>query len=240
MSAISYNRPTVITGASGFGGLLLLLGLLYVLSFVQLEKLPEVKIEPLDIRSVEIPSQEESEDAVAASSTSASTAVSQLPTQPRTIPTRTVEPMPLSLNVDVTKVLEERETLDYIMAQRDLFGAFGSVRLEGTDTIPHSIYIPANFFPQVLKDRGIYSGKALLIIEISEQGIATVRRVVETDYPEIVDPIVASVEQAIYTRPLRRGKPTKTIMKTLVTFRSDPVGDNLKIDMQQPPQGGRP
>jgi hypothetical protein len=157
MSAIADNRPIAVTGFSGAGGLLLLFGLLYLLSFVQREEELKHQIQSLDIRSVEIPSPETDSEEIVHSSSAQSQPIPQLPTQPRTIPSRTIEPIPLSLEVDVSQVLKERDTLDYLVQQRDLFGAFGSIRLEGTDTIPKALYIPPNVFPKSLKDRN-YSG----------------------------------------------------------------------------------
>ncbi len=141
--------------------------------------------------------------------------------------------MALSLQVDVSRVLEERNTLDYLMAQRDLFGAFGSIRLEGVDTLPKTLYMPPNIFPQSLKDQGIYYGKVMLLIEISEQGVGRVRRVISADFPELVDPVVQSVHGAIYSRPKRHGKPTRTIIKSLIHFRSGPQGDSMNQEVQE-------
>ena len=54
MSAATDTNPMVVTGASSAGGLLLLFGLLFLLSFVQKEEELTRKIEALDIRSIEI------------------------------------------------------------------------------------------------------------------------------------------------------------------------------------------
>ncbi|MCB1121320.1 MAG: hypothetical protein KJT03_07210, partial [Verrucomicrobiae bacterium] len=132
-----------------------------------------------------------------------------------------------------TQVLESRNTLDYLVSQRDLFGAFGSVRLQGVDRLPKTMYIPPNIFPESLKKQGIYSGRVLVLIEISEQGVGRVRRVIDADYPELVDPVVDSIHGAIYSRPTRHGKPTRTIIKSLVHFRSSPDGDSLTQDIQE-------
>ena len=75
--------------------------------------------------------------------------------------------MPLAMQVDVRQVLNERDTLDYLVQQRDLFGAFGAVRLQGTDSIPKALLIPPNSFPPELEQQGIYAGKVLLLIEIN-------------------------------------------------------------------------
>ena len=233
MSAVAENNPIAITGASGFGGILVLFGLLYLLSFVQREQPPADELQSLDIRSVEIQSPENDSEEVVHSSSAQPSSLPKLPTPVRTIPSRTIEPMPLKLQVDVSQVLKERDTLEYLMEQRDLFGAYGSVRLEGVDSIPKTIYIPANLFPKSLKERGIFSGDVLLLIEISEQGVGRVRRVISADYPELIDPVVESVHAAIYSRPKRRGKPTRTIIKSVIHFRSGPDGDNLTQEVQE-------
>ncbi|MCZ6672101.1 MAG: hypothetical protein O7C75_04100 [Verrucomicrobia bacterium] len=233
MSSIADTRPAAVTGISGAGGLLLLLGLLYLLSYVQREEQPNREIQSLDIGSVAISNPEDESKEMAQSLPNNSSPVPQLPTQPYRLPSRTIEPIPLSLQVDVTQVLEKRDTLEYLMSQRDLFGAFGSIKLEGTDSAPRALYMPPNVFPKSLKDQGIYHGKVLLLIEISEQGVALVRRVIETDYPEIVDPVIESVHGAIYTRPKRHGKPTRTIIKSLIHFRSGPEGDNMTQEVQE-------
>lgn len=219
--------------------MLVLLVLLFVLSFVQRNEAQELEVNPLDIRSIEIPNPTEDSETVAATATTQAESVKQLPTRPLRLPSLTVEPLPLELKVDVSHLLEQRDTLEYIMLQRDLFGAFGSVRLEGLDTVPKSIYIPPNRFPKALRDRGIYSGDVLLVLEISERGIASVRQVVEADYPELIEPVVMSVEGAIYSRPLRHGVPTRTIIKSLIHFRSGPAGESLQMEVQDSRQGGR-
>lgn len=232
MSVPAAGKQFALTGLSGVGGMLVLFGLLFLLSLVQLQESPTVAVESLDIRSIEIPSPEEDSEKMATNTVSQVSSMKVLPAQPRRIPTLAVEPMPLDLKVDVTQVLEQRETLEYLMTQRDLYGAFGSVRLQGTDSVPKSLYMPPNFFPEVLKEQGIYFGKVILILEISEQGIATVRQVVDADYPELVEPVIESVETAIYTRPLRHGKPIRTIIKSSIHFRAGPTGDNLQMNLQ--------
>ena len=238
MSREIHLSPFTVTGLSGVAGLLVLLVLLFVLSFVQRNEAQELEVNALDIRSIEIPNPTEDSETVATTAASQTESVKQLPTRPLRLPSLTVEPLPLDLKVDVSQVLEQRDTLDYIMSQRDLMGAFGSVRLEGTDTVPRSIYIPPNRFPKVLRDRGIYSGDVLFILEISEQGIASVRQVVEADYLELIDPVVMSIEGAIYSRPLRHGKPTRTIIKSLIHFRSGPAGESMQMEVQGSRQGG--
>jgi len=233
MSAIADNKPIAITGISSVGGFLLLFALLYLLSFVQREEPPTQELEYLDIRSVEIPSPEQDTKEVNQSTATRAPTIAHLPTRPRTLPSRTIEPIPLSLQVDVSQVLKERDTLDYLMEQRDLFGAFGSVRLEGVDSLPKTLYIPPNVFPKSLKDQGIFSGNVMLLIEISEQGVGRVRRVVDADYPELIDPVIESVHGAIYSRPKRHGKPTRTIIKSRILFRSGPDGDNLSEEVQK-------
>jgi hypothetical protein len=227
MSPAADAKPMMISGVSGIGGLLLLFALLYLLSFVQAEKLPVVELEQLDIRSIEIPSKDEDSTEVIQSSAVPAPGLPQLQTKPLKVPSRTVEPMALNLQVDVTQILKERDALDYLMDQRDLFGAFGSVKLEGADTMPKSVYIPPNVFPRELKEQGIFYGRVTLLIEISEQGIPRVRHVVSADYPELIDPVITSVEGAIYSRPKRRGKPTRTIIKSVIHFRSDQSGDSM-------------
>ena len=229
MSAAMDSRPAIVTGVSSAGGF----ALLFLLSYVQREEEPVREPESLDIRSVEVPSPKDESENVAQTTSSKFSKTLELPTQPRTIPSRTVEPMALSLQVDVSRVLEERNTLDYLMAQRDLFGAFGSIRLEGVDTLPKTLYMPPNIFPQSLKDQGIYYGKVMLLIEISEQGVGRVRRVISADFPELVDPVVQSVHGAIYSRPKRHGKPTRTIIKSLIHFRSGPQGDSMNQEVQE-------
>lgn len=232
MSLPIARKRTAITGLSGVGGLFVLFGLLYLLSFVQHQEAPSREIESLDIRIIEIPSPEEDSENIATSTVNQVSSVKQLPKKPRRIPTLAVDPMPLELQVDVAQVLEQRDTLEYLMSQRDLYGAFGSVRLQGTDSVPRSLYMPPNLFPEELKKQGIYFGKVLLILEISERGIPTVRKVVDADYPELVDPVIQSVENAIYSRPLRHGKPIRTIIKSTIHFRSGSTGDNLEVNLR--------
>ncbi len=216
-----------------------LFGLLYLLSFVQFQKASRREIERLDIRSLEIPSPEEESEKIATHAVNQVSSVKQLPKQPRWIPALAVEPMPLDLQVDITQVLEQRDTLEYMMSQRDLYGAFGSVRLQGTDSVPRPLFLPPNLFPEKLKEQGIFIGRVLLILEISEEGIAKVRQVVNADYPELVDPVIDSVESAIYSRPLRHGKPIRTIIKSRIYFRAGPTRNNMIMNLPDQTGGGR-
>ena len=222
----------VVTSASGAGGLFLLFILVYLLSYVQKEEEQAPQIEALDILSIAVANPEEETEQMMPRTASRTPVVPNLPPQVKPIPTRTVEPMPLTMQVDVKQVLNERDTLDYLVQQRDLFGAFGAVRLQGTDSAPKSIYIPPNSFPTELEQQGIYSGRVTLIIEISEQGLAKVRRVVSADYPELVDPVIQSIQGAIYTRPKRRGKPTRTLIKSVIYFSSKAGQSEMTEEIQ--------
>lgn len=233
------GKQFALTGLSGIGAMLVLFGLLYLLSFVHLPKAPSRKVESLEIHSVEIPTPEEDSGKVASHPASQISSMNMLPSQPRRIPTLAVEPMPLDLQVNINQVLEQRDTLEYLMSQRDLYGPFGSVRLQGTDSIPRPLFMPPNLYPEALKEQGIMMGKVLLILEISEQGIATVRQVVNADYPELVEPVIESVETAIYSRPLRHGKPTRTIIKSRIYFRAGPTRDNMIMNLPDQTKGAR-
>ena len=237
MSGSTAGKHIALTGLSGVGAIFILFGLLYLLSFVHARKAPSREIEHLDIRTVEIPSPQEESEKIATPGVNRVSSVKQLPKQPRRIPALAVEPMPLDLQVDITQVLEQRDTLEYMMFQREIYGAFGSVRLQGTDSIPRPLFLPPNLFPEALKEQGIMMGKVLLILEISEQGIATVRQVVNADYPELVEPVIESVETAIYSRPLRHGKPTRTIIKSRIYFRAGPTRDNMIMNLPDQTRG---
>ena len=239
MSGSVAGKQIALTGLSGVGAMFVLFGLLYLLSFVQFQKASRREIERLDIRSLEIPSPEEESEKIATHAVNQVSSVKQLPKQPRWIPALAVEPMPLDLQVDITQVLEQRDTLEYMMSQRDLYGAFGSVRLQGTDSVPRPLFLPPNLFPEKLKEQGIFIGRVLLILEISEEGIAKVRQVVNADYPELVDPVIDSVESAIYSRPLRHGKPIRTIIKSRIYFRAGPTRNNMIMNLPDQTGGGR-
>lgn len=231
------GKQIALTGLSGVGAVFVLFGLLYLLSFVHIRKAPSREIEHLDIRSVEIPSPQEESEEIATHGVNEISSVKQLPKQPRRIPVLAVEPMPLDLQVDITQVLEQRDTLEYMMSQRDVYGAFGSVRLQGTDSIPRPLFLPPNLFPEKLKEQGIFIGRVVLMLEISEQGIAKVRQVLNSDYPELVDPVIDSVENAIYSRPLRHGKPIRTIIKSRIYFRAGPTRNNMIMNLPDQTRG---
>ena len=207
--------------------------LVWLLSYVQQEKELTPEVEMLDISSIAVPNQEEETDQMMPQTSSRKPVLPTLPPQVKPIPTRSVEPMPLTMQVDVRHVLNERDTLDYLVRQRDLFGAYGAVRLQGTDSVPRALYIPPNSFPSVLEQQGIYSGRVLLLIESSEQGLGRVRRVIDADYPELIDPVIESIHGAIYSRPKRRGKPTRTIIKSMVYFNSRAGGAEIIQEVQE-------
>ena len=232
MSTATDTKPILVTGASTVGGFLLLFVLIFLLSYVQKEEDQIPVVEALDIRSIEMANPDDEAEQVVQRSASRKPVTPKLPPQIKPIPTRTVEPMPLTMQVDVKQVLNERDTLDYLVQQRDLFGAFGAVRMQGTDSAPRSIYIPPNAFPVELERQGIYSGRVTLLLEISEQGLAKVRRVVHADYPELVDPVIESIQGAIYTRPKRRGKPTRTLIKSVIYFNSKSGGAEMTQEIQ--------
>jgi len=233
MSATTDSKPILVTSASSAGGFMLLFVLVFLLSYVQKDEAQIPVVEALDIRSIEVANPEDEAEQVVQRSASRKPITPKLPPQVKAIPTRTVEPMPLTMQVDVRQVLNERDTLDYLVQQRDLFGAFGAVRMQGTDSAPRSIYIPPNMFPSELEQQGIYSGRVTLLLEISEQGLATVRRVVNADYPELVDPVIQSIQGAIYTRPKRRGKPTRTLIKSVIYFNSKAGEAEMTEEVQE-------
>ena len=233
------GKQMALTGMSGVGAIFVLFGLLYLLSFVHLRKAPTRDIESLDIRSVVIPSPEEDMEKIATNTVSQVSPMKVIPTQPRRIPALAVEPMPLDLQVDITQVLEQRDALEYVISQRDLYGPFGSIRLQGADSIPRPLFMPPNLYPEKLKEQGIFIGRVLMILEISEEGIAKVRQVVNADYPELVDPVIESVENAIYSRPFRHGKPTRTIIKSRIYFRAGPTRNNMIMNLQDQTGAGR-
>ncbi len=220
MSAATDWRAMIVNGVSSAGGFLLLFGLIFILSYVQKDEEHIPEIEALDIRSIEVANPEDDVEQTVQHSASRKFEMPKLPPQVKPIPTRTVEPMALTMQVDVKQVLNERDTLDYLVQQRDLFGAFGAIRMQGTDSAPRSLYIPANSFPAVLEQQGIYSGRVALLLEISEQGLVKVRQVISADYPELIEPVIQSIQGAIYTRPKRRGKPTRTLIKSMIYFNS--------------------
>jgi hypothetical protein len=129
-----------------------------------------------------------------------------------------LEPQPLEVSLNATEMIEKRYSYSDLGRISSHHGRFGLSGLSDIDEPVQSVFIPPNTFPQSLVAEGVREGKATVVIEIDEQGRAKVRRVLNSSHPELIAPIVESMNQARYSAPLRHGKPTKVVLTRVVLF----------------------
>ncbi len=113
-------------------------------------------------------------------------------------------------------------SLDAAAMRRSHAGTLGTVSLADIDSPLQSVFIPPNLFPDELIKRGVTSGTVKVIMEVDARGRATVKEVLGCTHPELIAPVVQSVNQAIYTAPLKNGRPAVVTIARSVNFNADP------------------
>ena len=152
---------------------------------------------------------------------SSSNLSSMLPSEAPSVVTKlTVKPQPLNIEIDTSQMLQMRYSYDDLNAASRLGSTFGVSNLVDVEDPVQNVVIPPNLFPESLIEAGVYQGRVNVVILVDERGRATVKRVLAATHPELVDPVVGSINRAVYTVPIRNGKPTKVLITRAVNFKA--------------------
>jgi protein TonB len=74
-------------------------------------------------------------------------------------------------------------------------------------------------FPPALARRGVTRGTVTFEVELSTGGQVSVRQVISSTHPELVEPARRVAASARFTPPTRRGQPVRAIMRWPITIR---------------------
>lgn len=87
------------------------------------------------------------------------------------------------------------------------------------DSKPRLLRHGSAVFPPSLAGRGVTSGTVNFEVELSATGRVTVRRVISSSHPELVEPARRVARSAAFTPPTRNGQRVKAIMRWPITIR---------------------
>jgi hypothetical protein len=202
------------------GAILLTLALLFLLTLANrgpVERAPQADKGQVVMQSINVPDP----TTEVSSATKSPNLSSLIPKEaPAVIAELKVEPQRLDIDIEVSQMLQMRYAYDDLNAPARMGATFGISTLVDVDDPVQNVVIPPNLFPESLIERGIYEGQVNLTILVDERGRATVKRILAATHPELVDPVVKSVNRAVYTVPIRNGKPTKVLITRAVKFKA--------------------
>jgi protein TonB len=92
---------------------------------------------------------------------------------------------------------------------------YDSSELDGT---PRMLRHGSASFPSSLARKGVSSGTVVFEVELSTSGSVSVRRVVSSTHPELVDPARRVASGARFTQPMHNGQPVKAVMRWPITI----------------------
>jgi len=92
---------------------------------------------------------------------------------------------------------------------------YDSSELDGT---PRLLRHGSASFPSSLARKGVRSGTVVFEVELSTSGSVSIRRVVSSTHPELVDPARRVASGARFTQPMHNGKPVKAVMRWPITI----------------------
>lgn len=146
---------------------------------------------------------------------------SLLPAIAPVVPVRlAIEPQAPEIQVSLAQMLQKRYSHRDLARFRSHAGGFGVSSLFDVDEPVQSVFIPPNHFPDNLLAAGVIEGSVYVVIMIDERGRASVRRVLGASHPELVAPVVDSINRAVYSVPVQNGRPTKVLITRQVVFRA--------------------
>lgn len=150
-------------------------------------------------------------------------------------PNLELDPIAFDLTVQPDQLVSKRFEYEDFGSITNLYGVSGFANTADMDEKPQPITQLSALFPESLILQGIYSGEISLILEIDEQGYSRVRKVITSSHPELVAPVVATYNHALYSVPKKNGVPTRMIMRVGVIFNADygriaTILENKKLD----------
>lgn len=207
-----------VSAASG-----LTLAILLLLAFAHYQ--PPVNLVPsqnqgIQVETVNVPPQ----NASAAPASAATTNLAAL--LPSPTPT-TVAPLPIkapamNVSVELSQMLTWRYGHADLGRSSTQSGSFGVAGYADVEQGINVILIPPKLFPDELITAGITEGRVVVSLLVNEDGHAEVRNVISATHPTLVPLVVEAMKRAVYSLPVRNGRPTKAIINRVVVFKADP------------------
>ena len=200
------------------GAVLLTLACLFLLTLANrgpAEQAPKTDMGKVSLQSIYVPTSTTEVPTTSATSNLSSMLPSKAPS---VVTELKVKPQPLNIEIDTSQMLQMRYSYEDLNAASRLGSTFGISNLVDVEDPVQNVVIPPNLFPESLIEDGVYQGRVNLVIIVDERGRATVKRVLSSTHPELVDPVVESINRAVYTVPIRNGKPTKVMITRAVNF----------------------
>lgn len=200
----------------------LTLAILLLLVFAHREQappLPSIDNKGIRLETIETP---ESSDSSATRSSTPNLA-SILPVAPPSpVAPLAVEVPSIDVSLDLSRMLEWRYSYANMGSSGLQSGSFGISNYADVDHGVENLVIPPRLFPDALIDAGITEGRVVVRLLIDEKGHAEVKYVLSSSHPSLVPIIVGAMNRAIYSIPIRDGRPTKSIINRTVIFSADP------------------
>lgn len=200
----------------------LTLGIILILAFAHREtNFPIPASDSGGIRLETIESQDES-NAPAAQSSMPNLAASLPSRAPTTVSPLAIEAPTVDVSVDLSQMIQWRYSYADMGSSSAQAGSFGISNFSDVDKAIQNIVIPPKTFPDQLIDAGILSGRVVVKLMIDEQGHVKVMSVLSSTHPLLVPPVVEAMNRAVYSIPIRNGRPTKATINRAVIFNADP------------------
>ncbi|MEZ5277497.1 MAG: energy transducer TonB [Opitutaceae bacterium] len=233
LSAVNRSelRSWAISGASACGLTLAILFLLVFAHRVQVPVLPTSDGVGIHLETVMDP---EDSGAPAGMMTSPEIRTLPPPASPVAITPLTMQNPPVDVSVDLSRMLAWRYGYDDLGGSGFQEGSFGISNFSEVDQSIESLVIPPRLFPDTLIDAGITEGRVVVKLLIDEKGHAEVKTVLSSTHPALVPPVVEAMGRALYSIPIRNGRPTKSIVNRTVVFTADPEHVAKRRSMTKP------
>lgn len=107
------------------------------------------------------------------------------------------------------------ESLDI---QKTLSFSFPLIEVEKLDNIPRAVSSNSAKFPSSLINKGIKNVDTKVELIIDQKGKAYIKRIVDSVYPEMVEPIRHWVKGVRFTIPTKNGKPVQAVYPYTLRF----------------------
>lgn len=201
----------------------LTLAILLILVFAHREPLlplPSIDNAGIRVETIETP---EKPSSAASSAVTPNLALFLPVSPPVPVSPLAVEVPAVDVSVDLSRMLEWRYGYADMGNSGAQVGSFGISSYADVDHGVQNLVIPPRFFPDALIDVGITEGRVVVRLLIDEKGHAKVQYVLSSSHPSLVPIIVEAMNRAIYSIPIRDGRPTKSIINRTVIFQADPA-----------------
>lgn len=128
----------------------------------------------------------------------------------------------IDVSVNIEQMIEWRYNYADIGGNNSLASSFGVSNFLDIDEMIKNIITPPKKFPDELIDAGITEGRVIVSLLIDEKGHVEVKNVHSATHRLLVPIVVEAMENAVYSIPVKNGRPTKTVIKREIHFQADP------------------